>query len=46
MRTSVSPWLPDTAYVSVGHRSSLLGYHDKVLRLEAGAYTRPLFSSM
>ena len=27
--------LPDTAYVSVGHRSSLLGYHDEVLRLEA-----------
>ena len=26
--------LPDTAFVSVGHRASLLGYHDDVLRLE------------
>jgi putative ATP-binding cassette transporter len=26
--------LPDTAFVSVGHRTSLLGYHDDVLRLE------------
>ena len=26
--------LPDCAFVSVGHRPSLVGFHDEVLRLE------------
>ena len=34
--------LPDTAYVSVGHRGSLIDFHDDVLRLEAGVRPFPL----
>jgi putative ATP-binding cassette transporter len=32
--------LNDTAYVSVGHRGSLLGFHEDVLRLEGDSTWR------
>ena len=34
--------LPDTSYVSVGHRDSLIGYHDEILRLEGDSSWRTL----
>jgi putative ATP-binding cassette transporter len=34
--------LPDTSFISVGHRVSLLSYHDEVLRLEGDTTWRVL----
>ena len=37
--------LSDTSFISVGHRSSLLKYHDEVLRLEGDTTWRVLESN-